>query len=130
MKKLPIRVGLAHFNRFILPHLSRAKRGPKGKLSSFQIFNHILFVLHTGIQWNQLPIKRNQIHWTNVYKWHWRWSKDGSYKNLFEASVITLRNERMLDLSTLHGDGTNTVAKKGGQESAIQDTSTRREERP
>lgn len=113
VKKLPIQVGLADFNRYIRPYLSRARRGPRGKLSLYKIFNYILYVLHTGVQWNQLPIHRNEIHWTNVYKWHYRWSKDGSYKNLFERSVRQLLLDHKLDLSVLHGDGSNTVAKKG-----------------
>ena len=129
VKKLPIRVTRKNFNKFILPHLSRAHRGPPGKLSRYQIFNYILFVLHTGIQWNQLPIRKNEIHWTNVYKWHWRWSKDGSYKDLFEASVGELLRSNKLDVSTLHGDGSNTVAKKGDVKSVTLDTSTRREKK-
>jgi len=112
-KKLPIQVSRKDFNQYILPHLSRARRGPKGKLSRYQIFNYILYVLHTGVQWNQLPIRRKEIHWSNVYKWHLRWSKDGSYQNLFEGSVKRLLLDHKLDLSILHGDGSNTVAKKG-----------------
>lgn len=125
-KKLPVRIGLAEFNKYVKPCLSRAKRGPAGKLSSYQIFNYILFVLHTGIQWNRLPVSRNQVHWSNIYKWHLRWSKDGSYKNLFETSVAILRDEQKLDLSSLHGDGTNTVAKKGDVALGIQDTNTKK----
>lgn len=126
VKKLPIRVGLAHFNKYIRPCLSRAKRGPKAVLSSYQIFNYILFVLHTGIQWNRLPVSRNQVHWSQVYKWHLRWSKDGSYRNLFESSVVVLQDEHKLDLSSLHGDGTNTVAKKGDVALDTQDTNTKK----
>lgn len=127
VKKLPVQVGRADFNRFILPYLSRARRGPKGKLSRYQIFNYILYVLHTGVQWNRLPIHRKEIHWSNVYKWHLKWSKDGSYKNLFEKSVQRLLLDHKLDLSMLHGDGSNTVAKKGGERLDIQDTSIRKD---
>jgi len=77
------------------------------------VSDYILYVLHTGVQWNQLPIRRKEIHWSNVYKWHLKWSKDGSYKNLFEGSVRRLLLDHKLDLSILHGDGSNTVAKKG-----------------
>lgn len=126
IKKLPVRIGRGEFNRFVRPHLSRARRGPRAKLSMYQTFNYILYVLHTGVQWNRLPVRRSEIHWTNVYKWHLRWSKDGSYRNLFEGSVATLLDEGLLDLSMLHGDGSNTVAKKGAKESATQDTNTRK----
>ena len=43
-----------------------------------------------------------------------RWSDDGSLEHAFIASVRHLSDHHQLDLSILHGDGTNTVAKKGG----------------
>lgn len=111
--ELPTKVSKKDFNRYVLPHLSLGKRGPELKISSYKIFNYILYVLHTGIQWNQLITYRNEIHWSNVYRHHNRWSKDGSYENLFINSVKELRDRGQLDLSILHGDGSNTVAKKG-----------------
>lgn len=114
--KLPVKVSRADFNKYIDPYLSRGKRGPKTSISRYKIFNYILFVLHTGIQWNRLPIFKKEISWSGVYQHHSRWSKDGSYKNLFETSVIFLKDNGKLDLSIIHGDGSNTVAKKGVKE--------------
>ena len=54
------------------------------------------------------------IHYTTVYKVFARWSDDGSLEHAFIASVGHLSDHHQLDLSVLHGDGTNTVAKKGG----------------
>ena len=65
---IPKQVTLKNFNRYIKPHLSKRIKEPKPKLSSYKIFNYILYVLHTGIQWNQLRTKRNELHWSNVYK--------------------------------------------------------------
>lgn len=111
---LPVKVSQNDFNTHIRPHLRFPVKGPKPKLSYYKIFNYILYVLHTGIQWKELkPNKNDKIHWSNIYKWHNRWSKDGSYENLFLASVDMLNQERKLDLSILHGDGSNTIAKKG-----------------
>lgn len=111
--QLPVKVSRHDFNSYIKPYLSFGKRGPRPTISSYQIFNYILYVLHTGCQWERLPIRNEEIHWSNVYKWHNRWSKDGSYENLFLHSVEVLRDEGKLDLSILHGDGSNTMAKKG-----------------
>ena len=86
--KLPVKVSRKDFNRYIDPYLSKCFKGPKRKISRYKIFNYILFVLHTGIQWNKLPVYRNEIHWSNVYRWHNKWSKDNSYQNLFETSGI------------------------------------------
>ena len=124
------RVDQKEFNRYILPQLKKRFKGPKPKLSLYKIFNYILYVLSTGCQWEQLPIYRGEIHWSNVYKWHNRWSKDGSYKYLFESTVDLLNQKGKLDTSILHGDGSNTVAKKGEAESAIQATNTRKVKKP
>lgn len=43
-----------------------------------------------------------------------KWADDGSLEHAFIASVGHLADHHQLDLSILHGDGTNTVAKKGG----------------
>lgn len=125
--KLPVKVSQKDFNRYVDPCLSKGRRGPSLKISRYKIFNYILHVLHTGIQWNQLKTSRNEIHWSNIYRWHNRWSKDGSYQRLFELSVECLHNNRKLDLSILHGDVSNTVAKKGARKSAIQDTNIKKE---
>lgn len=111
--KLPIQVSQKDFNKYIKPYLSKGKRGPKTKISLYKIFNYITYVLHTGMQWNELKIYRNELYWTNVYKHHNRWSKDGSYENIFLHSIEVLKDSGKLDLSILHGDGSNVVAKKG-----------------
>ncbi len=113
--KLPIKVSQKDFNKYIKPYLSKRKRGPKPNISYYKIFNYILYVLHTGMQWDQLITCRNETHWSNVYRHHNRWSKDGSYESLFLQSVEFLKEENKLDLSILHGDGSNTIAKKGAK---------------
>lgn len=127
--EIPKQVSRKDFNKYINPHLRKRKKGPKPKLSFYKIFNYILYALHTGIQWNQLRTRRNEIHWTNIYKWHNRWSKDGSYEKLFSASIIHLKDTNQLDTSIIHGDGTNTVVKKGALASVTQDTNIRKETR-
>src|SRR3990167_249704 len=127
IRKLPVKVGLNDFKTYIDPYLSRSRSGPKQKISRCKIFNYILYVLHTGIQWNQLRTYHNEIHWTNVYKWHNRWSRNGSYQNLFETSVKILCERSTLDLSILDGDASNTVAKKGATESGTPGTNIRKD---
>ena len=61
------------FTAFILPHLSMPKHGPKCKLGYCRIFNLILWVLSTGMQWKCLPVPQDPdgtsaIHYTTVYK--------------------------------------------------------------
>ena len=123
---IPTKVSRQDFNRYIAPYLQRPKKGPQPKLSLYKIFNYILYVLHTGLQWHQLKTTRNELHYTNVYKWHNRWSKDGSYQALFEASVMHLHHPDQLDTSVLHGDGAHTVVKKGAKALATPAINTRK----
>lgn len=123
---IPTKVRRREFNRYLAPHLKKPTKGPKPKLSLYKIFNYILYVLHTGLQWHQLKTKKNELHWTNVYKWHNRWSKDGSYQALFEASIIHLKDTEQLEVSILHGDGSNMVVKKGALGSATRATNTKK----
>jgi hypothetical protein len=59
-------------------------------------------------------VGKAEIHYNTVYKVFARWSDDDSLEHAFVASVGHLATHSQLDLSILHGDGTNTVAKKGG----------------
>jgi transposase len=132
---IPVQLSEPEFNAFILPHLSphlsMPKRGPKCKLGYHRVFNLILWVLYTGMQWKCLPIPHDPngipaIHYTTIYKVFAKWADDGSLWQAFVASVRHLATEKQLDLSVLHGDGTNTVAKKGGMASGSRGTNTKR----
>ena len=116
---IPVQLSASAFHEFIFPHLSLPKRGPRCKLGYHRVFNLILWVLYTGMQWKCLPASKDHagkpsIHYTTIYKVFARWSDDGSLEQAFIASVQHLADHKHLDLSVLHGDGTNTVAKKGG----------------
>src|SRR2546426_201669 len=128
---IPVQLSDSEFTAFIFPHLSMPKRGPKCKLGYHRVFNLILWGLYTGMQWKCLPVPTDStgkpaIHYTTVYKVFAKWADDGSLWQAFVASVRHLATEKQLDISILHGDGTNTVAKKGGMVLAIPATSTKR----
>ena len=116
---IPVQLTESEFNQFILPHLSMPKRGPKCKLGYHRVFNLILWVLYTGMQWKCLPVRTDrdgnpEIHYTTVYKVFAKWTDDRSLEHAVIGSVGHLSGHNRLDLSVLHDDGTNTVAKKGG----------------
>jgi transposase len=127
---IPVQLSAAEFEKFILPHLSLPKRGPPCKIGYHKPFNYILKVLYTGMQWKELPIDKGpegkaEIHYTGVFKLFARWAEDGSLEHAFIASVKQLEECQRLDRSLLHGDGSNTLAKKGAMKSATVATSTR-----
>jgi transposase len=131
---IPVQLSEPGFEAFILPHLSMPKRGPKCQLGYYRVFNLLLWVLYTGMQWKCLPLPHDTngkpaIHYTTIYKVFAKWADDGSLWQAFVASVQHLATEKHLDTSVLHGDGTNTVAKKGAMALASRGTNTRRARR-
>jgi hypothetical protein len=119
---IPTKVTFEIFNRFVLPHLlPEKKRGRKRNLPWFDRVNYDLMLLYTGCQcqWKTLPIKINaegkpEIHYSNVHRALDIFDRAGVLMDVFTASVLELKNANLLDLSVIHGDGTTTAAKKGG----------------
>lgn len=116
--RIPTALSENEFNQFVLPHLKKGRRGPNKKISFFKLFNYILKLMHTGCQWEQLPIEKDangktEIHYTNIFNAFKFWVKHGCFDKIFEVSVLRLFKAGMLDISILHGDGTCTAAKKG-----------------
>ena len=72
-----------------------------------------------GCQWKELPIEKDtegqpEIHYTRIYGAFRRWQADGCFDIIFTAVVLKLHLTGLLDMSIIHGDGTTTAAKKGG----------------
>jgi transposase len=131
---IPVQLSEPEFTACIFPHLSMPKRGPTCKIGYHRLLNLILWVLYTGMQWKCLPIPKGptgkpEIHYTNVYRAFAKWADDGSLQKAFIARVGHLSDEKKLDVRVLHGDGTNTVAKKGGMASGILAINIRRARR-
>ena len=106
----------------LLPHLSQTDLGRKPKVKLWRIVKAIVYKLKTGTQWRELPIKqfcfRCIISWNTVFYHFNKWSKDGSWKNLWTA-LLSL-NKSYLDMSSVQLDSSHTPAKRGGEEVAYQ----------
>ncbi len=88
--RIPTEVTENMFVEFFLPHLSMPKRGPKCKIVYLKIFNYILKVLYTGMQWAVLPIDtgsdgKPEIHYTVIYKKFARWPESVCHRKPFRT---------------------------------------------
>ena len=125
MSTIPTSVTEEQFDAHIRPHLNTAKRGYESKIPLYKVFNYILYRLHTGCQWDQLPRdpdpndpEAREISWQAVYYHFRKWSRDGSLEKVWQASILTIEDD--LNLSELNLDGTHVIAKKGGESVAYQ----------
>ena len=117
MSTIPESVTEEQFRDYILPYLTTAQRGHVSKTPLHGIFNLILYRLHTGCQWDCLPVsgdvqvrkQRNEPSGQGGYS---HWSKDGSLEKVWQASIVCIQAD--LDLSPMNLDGSHAIAKKGG----------------
>ena len=104
-------------NRWIVPHLNFGKRGPGLKVKCSALVSAILYRLKTGCQWRQLPVKQffddQLISWQGVYHHFRKWAADGSLRKVWIALLKQWR--RLLDLSCVQLDGSQTICKNGGE---------------
>jgi transposase len=119
MSTIPTTLTEEDFECHVRPCLSTAQRGFVSKIPLFKIFNYILYRLHTGCQWHQLPVapdprdpEKSEISYHAVYYHFRKWSRDGSLETVWQLSILSVQDD--LDLSQLNLDGTHTLAKKGG----------------
>jgi transposase len=56
MSTIPVSLTQEQFEQYIRPALSVAKRGYECSIPLYKVFNYILYRLHTGCQWERLPI--------------------------------------------------------------------------
>lgn len=116
---IPVQLTESEFNKFILEHIPTRTRGPMYKVSRYKVFNYILKFLYMGCQWKMLPIDKDktgrpELHYSQVFRTFQKWLNDGMILSVFENSVLNLHHENLLDTTITHGDGTTTMAKKGG----------------
>jgi len=125
MSTIPTSLTEKAFDEHVRPYISVAKRGYECSIPLHKVFNYILYKLHTGCQWEMLPIlpskkdpRQKEISHHAVYYHYCKWSKDGSLENLWKSSILSIKSD--LNLSELHLDGTHAIAKKGGESVAYQ----------
>lgn len=125
MSTIPTSITEEQFDKHVRPYVSTAKRGFESKIPLYKIFNYILYRLHTGCQWSQVPIEadkddpnQKEISPDAVAYHHRKWSKDGSLERVFIGSILTIQDD--LDLREINQDGSHAISKKGGKSVAYQ----------
>ena len=100
--------GQWEYVRPLLP--SPAKTG-RPRADDRRTINAVLFVLKTGIPWNDLPSEYGD----DVTAWRRlkRWEKEGVWKSIMNAMIKDGYSSGKLELDSLSIDSTTIPAKKG-----------------
>ena len=124
MSTIPTSVAEDQFEHYNRPHLRVAQHGYVCRIPLYKVFNYILYRLHTGCQWEQLPIDKvatdstQELSYHAVYHHYRKWSRDGSLARVFRHSLLSIREQ--LNLQHINLDGSHALAKKGGEVVAYQ----------
>ncbi|MFK8301529.1 IS5 family transposase [Capnocytophaga stomatis] len=106
----------------IILHLPKRKRGFKPKSPISEIINCILYKLKTGVQWALLPMEQLFSEVVPSYKTvfgHYRkWCEAGAWQTYWVE--ILKKNKSKIDCSSCDFDGSQTPAKKSGEEVGYQ----------
>jgi transposase len=89
--------------------LPRSGRGGQWKDHRL-VINAILWVLHTGAPWRDLPGRYGP--WQTAYDRFNRWSKDGTWKRLLERLHVRLDEQGKIDWETWCVDTTTVRASR------------------
>jgi transposase len=98
------------------PVLEIPKESPYGRprADARSVFEAILFILHTGIQWKFLP--KTFPPKSTVHDYLKRWSQSESFRKLFARVIAQLFQSGRVDLYECFTDATFAAAKGGGLE--------------
>lgn len=115
-------IGKDKIEKWILPYLSQGKRGFSTKFDLVKVIQTIIKRLKIGCQWREISVKdyfgEEKISWQNVYYFFNKWSKDGSFRNIWVH--LLNRNKSLLDMSCVQLDGSQTRCRMGGESAGYQ----------
>jgi transposase len=98
---------------WLAPHLEfEAKDTGRPRRSAREVFEAVLFMLHTGIQYRYLPAGFPPK--STVHAYLKRWCQEQRFRNLLALLIVRLRETGRLDLRRGFIDATFAQAKCGG----------------
>ena len=99
----------------LLPQRERRFRYPGRKpLPDRDVLCGILYVLHTGIQWEYLPRDLGFGSGMTCWRRLRDWTEAGVWPKLHQTLLAELRREGLLNLDDMSVDGSHVRALKGG----------------
>lgn len=119
----------------LLPSVAPSPKGGRPRVSDEMALNGIIFVLRTGIPWEELPQELGFGSGMTCWRRLRDWQAAGVWHRLHQLLLAELRNAERLDLSRASLDAASVPSPRGartraptprtGASSAASDTSSR-----
>lgn len=104
----------------LIPAFSPSSKGGARKLrvSDEAALNGILFVLHTGIPWEDLPQSLGYGSGMTCWRRLRDWNASGVWQRLHQAMLVRLREHDQIDWSRACIDGSSVPSPRGARKRA------------
>jgi len=123
MSTIPVSLTQDQFEQYLCPYLSVANRGYECRIPLYQVFNYILYRLHTGCQWARLPIANDPDDPTNKISATLPstiTTASGAAMAAWTGYLSMASSREQIDIHHLNLDGSHAPAKKGDEAVAYQ----------
>lgn len=99
----------------LIPPFVASRKGGRRKrtVSDEAALNGILFVLHTGIAWEDLPQALGYGSGMTCWRRLREWSATGVWEQLHQAMLVRLREHDQIDWSRASIDGSSVPSPRG-----------------
>jgi transposase len=97
----------------LIPHVKRSPKGGRPRISDQQALNGIIYVLRTGIPWEDLPIELGYGSGMTCWRRLRDWQAAGVWHRLHQVLLAERRRAERLDLSRASLDAASVAAPRG-----------------
>ena len=120
MSRTPVSKELWQQLEPLIPPFVASRKGGRRKrtISDEDALNGILFVLHTGIPWEDLPQTLGYGSGMTCWRRLRDWNAAGVWEQLHQAMLVRLREHDQIDWSRASIDGSSVPSPRGAKKQA------------